>query len=487
MASLVPAIQRAVRAITPSSWTAKAAEGQYRPGPYFVQNPTGVLPHEWGQFWNFWQMGYDPIAGGSSALVEACVNAYAQTIALCPGDHWRTRPDGGRDRITTSALSRMLRKPNDYQSRSDFVLNLVRHLYLEGNSYALAERNDRFEVSALHLFDPRTSRHRYSSDGAIFYQLDGNRAVEKSIPREVRNAVPQRDVLHVKLDTQNYDPLQGLAPLRHCSASVAIQNALSAQLITFFGNRSIPSGVIETELTLSTEQVRELRARWEEQAKGLGSGGVPILTNGLKYHGISTSPKETGATDLLKMTAEEVCLVFGVPPAILGITDRATFNSVETLMQFWLARGLGFAVNHVECAFDSFFGLSGWPQEYVEFDVSALLRPAFKDRIDAMVKGVQGAVFSPNEARRMEGYPDAKDGDEPRVQQQVVPLSAWSMAPPQTPRPDAPKPAAPVDGEDGEEDAPEKPEDRMALLLTMLDGAGGRPKTNGARHPSYSE
>jgi len=27
----------------------------------------------------------------------------------------------------------------------------------------------------------------------------------------------------------------------------------------------------------------------------------------------------------------------------------------------------------------------------------------------------------------------------------------------------------------------------MALLLTMLDGAGGRPKTNGARHPSYSE
>jgi len=39
-------------------------------------------------------------------------------------------------------------------------------------------------------------------------------------------------------------------------------------------------------------------------------------------------------------------------------------------------------------------------------------------------------------------------GDEPRVQQQVVPLSAWDKAPPATPAPEAPpsaEPAAPAD------------------------------------------
>ena len=41
-------------------------------------------------------------------------------------------------------------------------------------------------------------------------------------------------------------------------------------------------------------------------------------------------------------------MVYGVPPAILGMTDKSSFASTEALMQFWLARGLGFAINHIE-------------------------------------------------------------------------------------------------------------------------------------------
>jgi hypothetical protein len=37
---------------------------------------------------------------------------------------------------------------------------------------------------------------------------------------------------------------------------------------------------------------------------------------------------------------------------------------------------------------------------YTEFDDSALLRSARKDRIKYLVRGVQGGVFSPNEATR---------------------------------------------------------------------------------------
>jgi hypothetical protein len=71
---------------------------------------------------------------------------------------------------------------------------------------------------------------------------------------------------------------------------------------------------------------------------------------------------------------------------------------------------------------DHFFGLSSWPDEYVEFDTRALLRSAYKDRIEGLARGVQGGIFAPNEARRSEDLPDAVNGDKPRVQQQVVPL-----------------------------------------------------------------
>ena len=47
----------------------------------------------------------------------------------------------------------------------------------------------------------------------------------------------------------------------------------------------------------------------------------------------------------------------------------------------------------------------------------------------------------------MEDLPAAEDGDEPRVQQQVVPLSAWSKPPPSTPAPQAPAAPPPNDNQ----------------------------------------
>jgi hypothetical protein len=71
-----------------------------------------------GSAWNFWQLGQDVQSGGGNAMVEACVSAYAQTVAMCPGAHWQWTEGAGRTRITTSALARLVRFPNSYQSIS---------------------------------------------------------------------------------------------------------------------------------------------------------------------------------------------------------------------------------------------------------------------------------------------------------------------------------------------------------------------------------
>jgi phage portal protein BeeE len=143
------------RIFSPSA--AKTAEGQYRPGPYYLPYSGGWLSEEAGQYLNFWQMGHDIRGSGTNAMVEACVSAYSQTVSMCPGDHWRTKRDGGRERVTNSDLSRIIKEPNDYQTISDFLLNLVRSLYVDGNAYALALRNNRYEVDSLHLMHPEVS------------------------------------------------------------------------------------------------------------------------------------------------------------------------------------------------------------------------------------------------------------------------------------------------------------------------------------------
>jgi HK97 family phage portal protein len=418
---------------------AKAAEGEVRPGPYNLPVTGGWLPA--GSSWNWWQEGIIPeTLGGmdSSAMVEACLSAYSQTVAMCPGDHWRLNDKGGRDRVTTSSLSRVLRKPNAYQSPSDFMLNLTRSLYAEGNAYALALRNERYEIDELHLMDPRQSCPQIAVTGDVFYYLGGNSVIDRQVKEQL--IVPQRDVLHVRLNAtrRRYPfPLVGDTPLGAALQDIAMSDAITRQQIQFYMNQARPSAVLTTDLILDKDQVQFIRDRWDEQSKGLKAGGTPILTGGLKPQMLGSTSKDAELADIMKMTEQRIALAFRIPLQILGL-GGTPFGSTELLMQSWIASGLGFALNHIEDAFGLLFNLKGQPDEYVEFDTKALLRSAFNVRIAALAQAVQGGIYSPNEARAEESLPSVKFGDEPRVQQQVVPLSAAGAIPASPGAPGAP-------------------------------------------------
>jgi HK97 family phage portal protein len=444
------------------NWIARAAEGQYRPGPYVLPVTGGVLSATAGSYMNWWQLGHDPQSMSSqSVMVEACVGAYAQTIAMCPGDHWRVGKDGGRDRVTTSSLSRILKRPNEYSTISDFLLTAVRSLYLDGNAYALALRNSRQEIIELHLMDSAQSAPMVATTGDIFYRLGGNDIIEKQIGKI--EGVPARDVLHIRLHSGRRKkpyPLVGETPLVAALMDMAATSAIINQQIQYYLNSARPSAVLSTDAILKPEQVAQLRALWTEQAKGLeagcGAGGTPILTAGLKVVPWSAPARDAQLAEFMKMSDDKIALAFRVPLAILGVGGLPTFNSIELLMGSWISSGLGFALNHIEEAFGLTFELRGQPDEYLEFNTAALLRSAFKDRIDGLAKAVLGGVLSPNEARAIEGYPAVKFGDEPRLQAQVVPLSAATLAPAAPSAPSAPAADKPADKPD------DKPDDKPA-------------------------
>jgi HK97 family phage portal protein len=339
----------------------------------------------------------------------------------------------------------LLRYPNDYQTISDFLLNAVRSLYLTGNAYALCLRNDRYEIDEWHLMKSEMSFPRLAVNGEIFYQLHGNDIIATRLG-EATLLVPQRDVLHIRLHTmkQRYPvPLVGESPIVAAYSDIGVGNAIANQQASFYMNEARPSAVLSTDLNLDKDQVQALRDRWNDQAKGLHQGGTPILTHGLKVSPWAVAGKDAATAEMLKLTNEHIALAFRIPLQILGLGGGATYSSTELLMQSWIASGLGFCLNHVEEAIGVLFLLKGQPDEYVEFDTAALLRSAMKDRIEALARGVITGIYAPNEARNAEGLPDVAFGEEPRVQQQVVPLSA-AGAIPAAPGPPAPPAAAPA-------------------------------------------
>lgn len=389
-------------------------------GPYYLSTTGEWLSSEAGQYMNWWQLGYDPHAAGSAAIVEACVAAYSQTVAMCPGNHWRWQKDDGRERVTNSALVRILKRPNDYQSISDFLLNAVRQLYLEGNAYALVRRNDRFEISELHLMNSRHCAARLSVDGEVFYHLGGNEVIEQRLGGNI--VAPAREVLHLKLHTPRH-PLIGESPLVAAALELASANAALNQQVRFFLNQSRPSFILTTDQILNRDQVTQLRESWNEQARGLNRGGTPILSAGLKAQALGSTAKDSDLAEILKLSDLAIARVFRIPMQVVGEEGGTPYASTESLMQSWRSMGLGFALNHIEETIGNLFKLGGQPDEYLEFDTSALLRSNFKERVEGWAAGVKGGIFGRNDARRDFELAPVEYGEEPWVQQQDIPLS----------------------------------------------------------------
>lgn len=442
------------------SWAKRGvpAEGAYRPGPYPTQD--GWISAYAGKFLNFWQLGLNPMQHGeSNAMVEACISAYAQTVAMCPGDHWKTEKDGGRVRQENSALTRWLRRPNDYQSISDFLMNMTRTLYQRGEAFGVAIRNDRNEITEIHLM--QFGQPIVALDGSIFYWLSGNEIADRRFDF-ASQPVPARDVLHVRLHTVAGNPLKGVSPILATQLERAMAGAALNQQVAFYINQARPSFILETDKELTADQTKELRQRWNEMSQGENAGGTPILGWGLKAKPVSMTPADARLADMLKITDQSIALAFRMPLAVLGIGDTP-FASTEALMSAWKASGLGFCLNHIEEALGNLFNLRGQPDEYLELDTDALMRSNFKEMIEALSKGAISGIYAPDEARNKIGLPKVAGGvgKEPRVQQQVVPLSYGSDMKPAP----AAAPAPPANEEDnGDEPNPDDAE-RAVLAL----------------------
>ena len=419
---------------------AKAGEAMY---PLPVSG--GAVPASWSLNW--WQEGKSPVMQGGTAALQACTDAYAHTVATLIGSHYEKDDVGTKTPIKTSALARILHRPNGYQTSTDFKLNMIKGLMLDGNAYVVGLRNGRNEFESIHLV-PHNGTTPYIDEetSSVFYGIGSNPLLN------IEGLIPQRDVMHLRLYCPRH-PLVGVSPVVNAAMSLAANAAISSHQAAFFQNMSRPSGVLSTEQKLNAEQMKQLRLAWESQAKNMESGGIPILSSGISWEPMSLSAIDSQIVEAFNMTVNDIARAYRVPlPLVQLHNEGATYNNVEQLYAQWLSGGLGFLVEHIEQNFSYFFGL---PQNQgTEMDTDTLLRSDFKGKVEGYTKGIQGGLFAPNEARRrFNGLKPVPHGDDVYVQQQMVPLG-WTEqnTAPDTLPVDDPPPTPPDETEEEEEE-----------------------------------
>jgi HK97 family phage portal protein len=331
--------------------------------------------------------------------------AIAKAVSSCPPSHKVVGEKGKRVASTTSPASRVLRKPNAYQTWPQFILNSVAMELFEGESFVLMFRDDRYAVREIHLMPRGTCTPHVDPDtGEIFYAIGSNPMLRRGIDA----IAPARDVIHLRASTPRH-PLLGESPIKAAALALGVNVALSGNQAAFFSNMNRPSGILSTDIVLTKDQMQQLRIAFDEQAGGMNAGKIPVLSAGLKFSPMGISSQDAQLIEAQRMSIEEVARCFGVPLPIIGDLSKSTMNNAETVVNFWLATGLGSVLENLERSFDAAFGLPA--DEYIEFDERALLRMDYVKRIEALTKAIQGGILSPNEARDSEGLPPIDGGD----------------------------------------------------------------------------
>jgi len=397
-------------------------EGSQR-GPFYGQGEQGGW-YELGSIEDGFQRNLElpDVNGKNIPAAYAAVMANARAVSQCLPKHIRTLDDGNRETQMSSAVSRIFRRPNNYETFSQYILNCVAQMLFDGESFSLATRDEAGNVIRLDRMESN-SCVPHISEGELFYAVGNNPFIDE----DPKYMVPGRDVLHLRFLCPRH-PLIGESPIKAAALSAGVNVALSRSQAAFFTNMSRPSGIITTgtDQLLNKEQMASLREAWQKQSQRMNQGQVPILSGNLKFQPMGITSQDAQMAEAQRLSIEDIARVFGVPLPVIGDMSNSTLSNAETLVQMWLSISLGSLLENLEQSFTNLFNLPA--EEKVELDVTGLLRTDFLSRVDGLSRAVMGGIYTVNEARGRENLGPVENGDVPIVQQQMVPLG-WQEAP----------------------------------------------------------
>ncbi len=271
------------------------------------------------------------------SAVFDCVRKTSEVVSTLPAALYERQADGSKKRIDNELSDLLTRSPNSSQTATEFWEGDVAQTILRGNGYA--ERL--FVGNRLVGLRPMFGVTPKIMDGGGFkYSIND---------RGKTSEMPASKVFHLR----GFGPGDGLGMSAIAYGAHSIGSALAADETSgsVFSNMMMPSGVLESDGTLTPEQREQLQAMLSGFVGSSKAGKTLIMEAGLKHRSIQMNPEDAQLLETRRFSVEDVCRWFGVPPIIIGhAAEGQTMwgSGVEAIMLSWLTLGINPLLKRIE-------------------------------------------------------------------------------------------------------------------------------------------
>ena len=364
--------------------------------------------------------GSGEIVTHSSALalstVWGCVNLLAGTAGSLPVEV-RKEVDGVSVPATDHPLYRILHdSPNADQTALDYWEFISASLELHGDGISRKIKEGSRLVGLAPVRADLVDRRRLP-DGRIGYRWsEGNRQFD----------LTEDDVLHIR--GFGGGPLGGMSTLQFARQSFGLAQAIDRSAGSVFRNGMQPSGALTFKEFLTSDQRETAESKLVDRFVGARNSGRPmVLEGGAEWRSFSINPDDAQMLEARRFSVEEICRFFGVPPHMVGHTEKSTSwgsgleQQTLAFVKFTLRRRLKRIEQAVEKQLltpaDRARGVK------VRFNLEGLLRGDSVARAKFYKSALADGWATINEVRALEGKGPVPGGDIPRIQKQNVPIT----------------------------------------------------------------
>lgn len=333
--------------------------------------------------------------------VMACVRVLAGAVSGLPLDAVRSK---GEIREVINPAPAIVTDPFGGAStatlpnRREGFTQLMVSLLLRGNAYMLVTaRDSMLRPARLRILHPDRVKCKFDDDGLRCYEID-------------RKHVDAFDIVHI-VGLSFPESATGMSVIAYARNAIGLGLAAEEFGARFFGEGAHMTGIVSVPGDLDRERARMMKEAFEASHSGLAkSHSVGILSGGAEWKPISVSPEDAQFLGTRAAQNLDMAMLFGVPPHMLGQTDKTTSwgTGIEQQTLGFLTYTLSDWTGRFE---DTWSGMLARPHA-ARFNVDAILRSDAAGRYAVYGAARAAGLLTQNEIRALENYGPIEGGDD---------------------------------------------------------------------------
>ena len=347
--------------------------------------------------------------------IWAAVNFLSGTIAGLP-IHVFKRTKDSRERVNGQVADLLSNAVNDEMSSFDWLKYKFECVFTSGRGVTFIERNGNGSGTPINLWPLEVDR-------ITFKYVNGRR--EYHYKENGRTIVYQaRDVIDIPFMLKS-DRLSFRSPIMSNADTVGLAQAATKYGGKFFSNGGVPPFAIEGPITTPAGLQRASNDLADAVKKASKDNRLALaLPAGHTLKNLGIDPSKGQMVEMQRFLVEQIARIYSLPPTFLQDLTHGTFSNTEQQDLHFVKHTLKRWVEQFEKEINlKLFGRRS-NVRFAEFNLDGLLRGDFKTRMEGYAQGIQNAVLKPNEARRLENYPDDGKGDQLMIQGATVPVGS---------------------------------------------------------------